>query len=30
MDIVYIGTIAAFVVICWALAIGCARLRGKQ
>jgi hypothetical protein len=30
MDIVYIGAIAAFVVICRALAIGCGRLRGIQ
>ena len=30
MDVVFIGTIVAFVMLSWALAVGCARLEGKQ
>ena len=30
MDTVYIGAIIAFVVVGWALALGCAKLRGEQ
>lgn len=30
MDVVFIGAIVAFVVLGWALVIGCSRLGGKQ
>lgn len=30
MDAVFIGAIVAFVVLSWALAIGCAKLGGGQ
>ncbi|MDB5756542.1 MAG: hypothetical protein JWR56_2970 [Massilia sp.] len=30
MDMIYIGAIVAFVAICWALTVGCAKLRGEK
>ena len=30
MDMVFIGAIVAFVLLSWALAVGCAKLGGEQ